>query len=302
MASACASICALAFAHLAAWFWLRETLPAHQVALLFAGADLGLAVVVVWLAWRSAPGAAEREAEALRRLAGTYVQLPREGRLEPVAEQLIGRSEALSVTGDSLDLPDPEPMLGTLVQARPLLVQGRLLAADEPQTLLYLELLLSNWLIRNAEQISAEVLSACAEWPELRRYLLRPELLATRNLERLRNQLNTQQRWESWVNRPIQIYESRRPLFQLKAGSIACIDLTEPRDNELRQLGWWPQLITLLLESRDALAPQLQALLNRLGQLLVLLLTQVIGRAIGLVGRGILQGLGRGVSRDRTAQ
>ena len=150
--------------------------------------------------------------------------------------------------------------------------------------------------------ISAEVLSACAEWPELRRYLLRPELLATRNLERLRNQLNTQQRWESWVNRPIQIYESRRPLFQLKAGSIACIDLTEPRDNELRQLGWWPQLITLLLESRDALAPQLQALLNRLGQLLVLLLTQVIGRAIGLVGRGILQGLGRGVSRDRTAQ
>ena len=190
--------------------------------------------------------------EALRRLAGTYVQLPREGRLEPVAEQLIGRSEALSVTGDSLDLPDPEPMLGTLVQARPLLVQGRLLAADEPQTLLYLELLLSNWLIRNAEQISAEVLSACAEWPELRRYLLRPELLATRNLERLRNQLNTQQRWESWVNRPIQIYESRRPLFQLKAGSIACIDLTEPRDNELRQLGWWPQLITLLLESREA--------------------------------------------------
>lgn len=240
--------------------------------------------------------------EALRRLAGTYVQLPREGRLEPVAEQLISRSEALPTTGDPLDLPDPEPMLGTLVQARPMLVQGRLLAADEPQALLYLELLLSNWLIRNAEQISAEVLSACAEWPELRRYLLRPELLATRNLERLRNQLNAQQRWDSWVSRPIQIYESRRPLFQLQAGSIACIDLTEPRDGELRQLGWWPQLITLLLESRDALAPQLQALLNRLGQLLVLLLTQVIGRAIGLVGRGILQGLGRGVSRDRTAQ
>jgi len=244
----------------------------------------------------------ELRRQALRRLAGTYVQLPKEGRLQPVAEQLITGSEGLQAEGEPADLPDPEAMLGTLVQARPLLVNGRLLAPDEPQALLYLELLLSNWLIRNAERISAEVLAVCAEWPELRRYLLRPELLATRNLERLRNQLNAQQRWESWVNRPIQIYESRRPLFQLRAGSIACIDLTEPRDAELRQLGWWPQLVTLLLESRDALAPQLQALLKRLGSLLVLLLTQVVGRAIGLVGRGILQGMGRGVSRDRTAQ
>ena len=244
----------------------------------------------------------ELRRQALRRLAGTYVQLPKEGRLQPVAEQLITGSEGLQAEGEPADLPDPEAMLGTLVQARPLLVNGRLLAPDEPQALLYLELLLSNWLIRNAERISADVLAVCAEWPELRRYLLRPELLATRNLERLRNQLNAQQRWESWVNRPIQIYESRRPLFQLRAGSIACIDLTEPRDAELRQLGWWPQLVTLLLESRDALAPQLQALLKRLGSLLVLLLTQVVGRAIGLVGRGILQGMGRGVSRDRTAQ
>jgi hypothetical protein len=36
---------------------------------------------------------------------------------------------------------------------------------------------------------------------------------------------------------------------------------------------------------------------RRLGDLLVVVLTQVIGRAIGLVGRGILQGLGRSVSR-----
>ena len=36
-------------------------------------------------------------------------------------------------------------------------------------------------------------------------------------------------------------------------------------------------------------------LLNRLGTLMVLLLTRVVGRAIGLIGRGILQGLGRGL-------
>jgi len=237
----------------------------------------------------------ELRQQALRSMAGSYVQLPMEGRLCPVAETLLHRS---SFDADDLELPDPAAMLSPLLQARPLLVDGRLVAADEPQAVLYLELLLSNWLVRSAELISAEVLAACAEWPELRRYLLRPELLATRNLERLRNQLNAQQRWTSWFERPIHLYESRRPLFRLGEGAIDCVDLTEPRDAELRQLGWVQQAVTLALEARDALGPQLRSLLKRLGDLLVVLLTQVLGRAIGLVGRGIVQGMGRSLNRS----
>ncbi|MCP9929201.1 DUF3685 domain-containing protein [Cyanobium sp. AMD-g] len=236
----------------------------------------------------------ELRQQALRSMAGSYVQLPMEGKLRPVAETLLHRS---AFADDDQELPDPVAMLTPLLQARPLLVDGQLLAPDEPQAVLYLELLLSNWLVRSAELISAEVLAACAEWPELRRYLLRPELLATRNLERLRNQLNAQQRWISWFDRPIHLYESRRPLFRLGAGAIDCVDLTEPRDAELRQLGWVQQAVTLALEARDALAPQLQSLLKRLGDLLVVLLTQVLGKAIGLVGRGIVQGMGRGLNR-----
>ncbi len=236
----------------------------------------------------------ELRQQALRYMAGSYVQLPMEGKLRPVAETLLHRSAFADV---DQELPDPVAMLSPLLQARPLLVDGHLLAPDEPQAVLYLELLLSNWLVRSAELISAEVLAACAEWPELRRYLLRPELLATRNLERLRNQLNAQQRWTSWFDRPIHLYESRRPLFRLGAGAIDCVDLTEPRDAELRQLGWVQQAVTLALEARDALAPQLQSLLKRLGDLLVVLLTQVLGKAIGLVGRGIVQGMGRGLNR-----
>ena len=237
----------------------------------------------------------ELRQQALRSMAGSYVQLPMEGRLCPVAETLLHRS---SLDADDLELPDPAAMHSPLLQARPLLVDGRLVAADEPQAVLYLELLLSNWLVRSAELISAEVLAACAEWPELRRYLLRPELLATRNLERLRNQLNAQQRWTSWFERPIHLYESRRPLFRLGDGAIDCVDLTEPRDAELRQLGWVQQAVTLALEARDALGPQLRSLLKRLGDLLVVLLTQVLGRAIGLVGRGIVQGMGRSLNRS----
>jgi hypothetical protein len=232
--------------------------------------------------------------QALRRMAGAYVQLPREGVMLPLAETLVTGS---SLAGDDPDLPDPVTMLSSLVQARPLLVEGRLLPPDEPEAVLYLEMLLANWLVRSAEQISAEVLAACADWPELRRYLLRPELLGTRNLERLRNQLNAQQRWQSWVERPIQLYESRRPLYCLQGGAIRMEQLTEPRDQELKRLGWLQQWVTLSLETRDALAPQVQSLMRGLGDLFVVVLTKVVGRAIGLVGRGIAQGMGRSFGR-----
>jgi hypothetical protein len=42
----------------------------------------------------------------------------------------------------------------------------------------------------------------------------------------------------------------------------------------------------------------LRQLISGVGNLLVVLLTQVVGRAIGLVGRGILQGMGRSIGRS----
>ncbi len=232
---------------------------------------------------------------AISAMAGPYVQLPQEGSLLPVAITLAKEGD---FELDDPELPSPLPMLLALIQAQPLLVNGQLLAPDEPPALLQLEALISNWLIRTAELISAELLASCSTWPELRRYLLSDDLLATRNLERLRNQLNAQQRWSGWFERPIQLYESRRMLYRLQGGAITPLLLTEPRDQELRRLGWLQQLVTLALESRDAIAPQLHALIRRTGDLVGLLLTQVIGRAIGLVGRGILQGMGRSLGRS----
>ena len=50
---------------------------------------------------------------------------------------------------------------------------------------------------------------------------------------------------------------------------------------------------TLLVEIRDAIAPQLEIAVKYIGNLFVNFLTKVVGKAIGLVGKGILQGLGR---------
>jgi hypothetical protein len=59
-------LAALAFGHVAAWNWLRESLTPAQIALIFAGVDLVSAAVLGWLAFHSIPGAVEREARAVR--------------------------------------------------------------------------------------------------------------------------------------------------------------------------------------------------------------------------------------------
>ena len=236
----------------------------------------------------------ELRRQALTSMAGSYVRIPRNGALLPVAAALLDDAE---FTDEDEDLPDPIGMLAPLLADQPVLVNGQLLQADDPRALLQLETLVSNWLVRTAELIGAELLEACGSWPELRRYLLGERLLATRELDRVRNQLNSQLRWADWIERPIQLYESRRLLFELRGGRIQPRLLTEPRDEELNQLGWWQRQVALLLETRDALAPQVQAVIQRLGDLAVVLLTQVLGRAIGLIGRGIAQGMGRGLGR-----
>jgi len=235
----------------------------------------------------------ELRRQALQAMAGSYVRLPQGESLQPVAASLLAQADFDQ--GDD-ELPDPRRMLEPLLLDQPVLVDGQLLPADHPRALLQLETLVSNWLVRTAELISAELISACSAWPELRRYLLDQRLISTRELERLRNQLNNQSRWQDWIQRPIRLYESRRLLYRLKAGRIEPLLLTEPRDAELHQLGWWQQQVALLLEARDALAPQIQALVRTIGDLMVVVLTQVVGRAIGLIGRGIAQGMGRSLS------
>lgn len=237
----------------------------------------------------------EVKQQALRSVAGSYVRIPLGEDLVPVADQLLQRTNLEQMDDE---LPDPQSMLASLVLDQPVLVEGQLLPSDDPRALMQLETLISNWLVRTAEMIGSELLGVCGDWPELRRYLLQQDLLSTRELERLRNQLNSQSRWEDWIERPIRLYESRRLLFQLKFGRIEPLLLTEPRDQELRQLRWWQQQVALLVEARDAIAPQVQALVRRIGDLMVVLLTQVVGRAIGLIGRGIAQGMGRTLGRS----
>jgi Protein of unknown function (DUF3685) len=53
-----------------------------------------------------------------------------------------------------------------------------------------------------------------------------------------------------------------------------------------------PLAVTLTLELRDVLSPRLQSATTFFGGSIVYLLTEIIGRGIGLIGRGIIKGVG----------
>ena len=96
---------------------------------------------------------------------------------------------------------------------------------------------------------------------------------------------------------PIYLYESKREYIDIIGNKFTRYFKNENREKELENLEWLQKQITLLVEIRDAVAPQLEVAVKYIGNLFVTFLTKVVGKAIGLVGKGILQGLGRSSSK-----
>ncbi|PJF23626.1 MAG: DUF3685 domain-containing protein, partial [Phototrophicales bacterium] len=57
--------------------------------------------------------------------------------------------------------------------------------------------------------------------------------------------------------------------------------------------------VTLALETRDAIAPRLRSVISVIGSGVIYVLTEVIGRGIGLIGRGIIKGVNNVVQDGR---
>jgi len=85
----------------------------------------------------------------------------------------------------------------------------------------------------------------------------------------------------------------------IRGNQIQTISIYLPRTDDLEQLQGIRLGVTIALELRDTIAPRFRAIFGVLGQTVVYLLTQVIGRGIGLIGRGILQGIGKSVDSKR---
>ena len=189
-------------------------------------------------------------------------------------------------------IPLVEELIAYLLFEAPLLVDNVSFAVGTPEAMERSEALLQNLLISVANGVLQPLLNNFAHVEEIKEYFYDQQLLSTRDIEKFRNRLSWKYLIQQYIGEPKAIFESNFFLFVLNERGFKRISIYSPRRHELEKLSGIPLTVTLLLETRDAIAPGIRATVSFIGSGIVYLLTQVIGRGIGLIGRGIIQGVG----------
>lgn len=153
-------------------------------------------------------------------------------------------------------------------------------------------IILDNLIISIANYLMQYILNNLTENIKIKDYLFNPELKSSRKVAMFRNNLGWKYRREKyWVN-PKNIFEDKYEMLIFTYRGMETTKITHSRHLELNQIQGIPWLVTIVIELRDSLSRGVKALGDSLGQVIVYLLTEVIGKGIGLIGKGILQGIG----------
>ena len=158
------------------------------------------------------------------------------------------------------------------------------------------EKILHNTIIQVANGIVSLILNYFSDNETVKKRLYNLEIVSSREIAKFRNRLAWEYRKQEYWGEPKDIFESQHRLFFFSEKGIDCTVIYSPRQQELNTLRGLQWSVTILLEIRDAIAPLLRSLVGTVGKALVYILTQVIGRGIGLVGKGVLQGIGNSLS------
>ena len=164
--------------------------------------------------------------------------------------------------------------------------------SDDPEATARIEFLLHNLVIHLANGVMQIILNYFYDLEILKYKLFKSEYRSDRELARFRNQLSWKYRQETYFTNPQNIFESRYRLLVLNNGTIATMYIYASRKLELERLTGIPWLSTIVIETRDAIAPLVRKFVALAGSGVVFVLTQVIGKGLGLIGKGIIQGIG----------
>ncbi|PSF38757.1 DUF3685 domain-containing protein [Aphanothece hegewaldii CCALA 016] len=163
---------------------------------------------------------------------------------------------------------------------------------DSPEGINRAVILLENLIIQISNGVIATILNNFPELELIKKNLYNNNFISSREVAKFRNDLSWKYRKNKYIEHPQDIFESKYRLLYLSENKIKQNFIYAPRQEELYQLNGIPWLVTIALEFRDAVAPRLRSIFSFLGKGVVYILTQVIGRGIGLIVLGIVQGAG----------
>jgi len=225
----------------------------------------------------------------------SYTRIKKNGVLISINDFIFSQLENMTNV-DDFESHDISTIIEPIIKNEPLYHNGKILPLYETESFKTFESIILNWVLRTSNLMAADIFNYCSGWPELRNLFINPKLQSTRNFERFRNNINNYDRWHNNFYMPVYLYESKREYIDIVDNNFIRYFKNENREKDIDKLTWLQKQITLLVEIRDAISPQLEIATKYIGNIFVTILTKVIGKAIGLVGKGILQGLGRSKS------
>lgn len=229
---------------------------------------------------------------------GKYYTIPVENNELEVVQVLLGN--AVNVQELILDkIPFVVELLAHQLFETGLMIDNVCYPAKTPEALTRVEKLIQNLIIQVANGVIGPLLNEFADFETIKQSFYDRSLISTREIARFRNNLSWRYRVSQLLIEPRAIFESQYVLFVLSDTGIKQISIYAPRRQELEQLRGIKLAVTLAYEARDAVSPRLRAAVAWAGRGLVYVLTQVLGRSIGLVVRGIIQGIGSSLQDTR---
>lgn len=196
-------------------------------------------------------------------------------------------------------IPFVNDLLAHLLFQAPLWVDGVAYPVGNPAAIARAEIILDHLVLQVANAVVYPLLNQVANVEAIKQLFYSRRLMSFREIERFRNDLSWRYRLERYVTEPSNIFESQHCLFTLQGHHIRMVCIYAPRTEELDQLSGLPFAVTLALEARDAVAPRLRAAIAFVGSGVIYVLTEVVGRGIGLIVRGVLKGIGDAWQSDR---
>ncbi len=162
-----------------------------------------------------------------------------------------------------------------------------------------IEIVIQNSIVKIANAAMVVVLNNFVKIECIEKNLYKTSLLSSREMAKFRNRLSWRYRKEKYIEEPKDIFESQYRLYYFSNNKICTEWFYKPRHEELNRLRGIPWLTTIAIETRDSLAPILQAIVGFVGEAIFYFLKDVVGKGIGLIAQGVIQGIGNALQDNR---
>lgn len=155
----------------------------------------------------------------------------------------------------------------------------------------FLEALFDHLVIEIANCVAYVTLVNYSFLYSFRQTLYRSKFLSLRNFERFKNNLIWQLRVKIYVQRPTLFYSSSYRLFLLRTTGISSRTIYANRSQFFNSLTNFPLFVVTLVELKDFIMSRFDELIYFLSKGLRFTLTSVLGQFVGLIWRGVIEGL-----------